>query len=215
VRSDVGKYLSEGASGFDSLFLEKRGSLSSEFHYRVFGGVLEEMYSGFGGELIYQPYQSRLAFGLSANRVQQRDYDKSFKQLDYRINTAFASAYWATPWYHFDAAMHAGQFLAGDTGVSFELRRTFANGWMVGMWGTLTDVSYKDFGEGSFDKGMFLRVPLDGLFGRNIRTSYSTRIRPILRDGGARLEGFSGNIWWDLRGVRSDSLYDRTRRIPQ
>lgn len=212
VRSDVAKYLSKGASGIDSLFLEKRGSLSSEFHYRLFGGVLEEMYSGFGGELLYQPYKSRLAFGVSANRVQQRDYDGSFKHLDYRVNTAFASAYWATPFNNFDVAIHAGQYLAGDTGASFEVRRTFANGWMIGMWGTLTDVSYKEFGEGSFDKGMFLRVPLDGLLRRNVRASYSTRIRPILRDGGARLEDFSGNIWWDLRGVRYDSLNEYSRR---
>ena len=82
VRSDIARYLSEGETGIDSLLLEKRGSISSELHYRLYGGVLEEMYSGFGGELLYQPYKSRLAFGLSSNRVQQRDYDKSFKFID-------------------------------------------------------------------------------------------------------------------------------------
>jgi hypothetical protein len=213
VRSDIARYLSEGESGLDSLFFEKRGSLSSELHYRFFAGVLEEMYSGIGGELLYQPYQSRLAFGLSSNRVQQRDYDKSLKQLDYKANTAFASMYWATPFYNFDLAIHAGHYLAGDDGATFELRRTFPNGWMIGLWATLTDVSSKDFGEGSFDKGIFLRVPLDRFFNRNVRASYSTRVRPIQRDGGARLEDFSGNIWWNLRGARYDSLRETTSRV--
>jgi hypothetical protein len=212
VRSDIARYLSEGETGIDSLLLEKRGSISSELHYRLYGGVLEEMYSGFGGELLYQPYKSRLAYGLSSNRVQQRDYDKSFKLLDYKTNTAFASVYWASPFYNFDLAMHAGRYLAGDDGFTLEMRRTFSNGWMIGLWTTLTDVSSKDFGEGSFDKGIFLRVPLDGLLGKNVRASYSTRVRPIQRDGGARLEGFSGNIWWNLRGVRYDSLHENFRR---
>jgi len=215
VRSDVARYLSEGDTGVDSLFFEKRGSLSSELHYRMFAGVLEEMYSGIGTELLYQPYRSRLAFGLSANRVQQRDYDKSFKLLDYKTNTAFASAYWASPFYNFDLALHAGRYLAGDNGATLEMRRTFSNGWMIGLWTTFTDVSSKDFGEGSFDKGIFLKVPLDQFLGRNVRTSYSTRVRPIQRDGGARLEDFSGNIWWNLRSVRYDTLDENLpRRLP-
>lgn len=212
VRSDIARYLTEGDDGLDSLFFEKRGSLSAGFHYRFFGGVLEEMYTGVGGELLYQPYQSRLAFGLSSNRVQQRDYNKSLDLLDYKANTAFASVYWASPFYNFDLAMHAGRYLAGDDGATFELRRTFSNGWMIGLWGTLTNVSSEDFGEGSFDKGIFLRVPLDRLFDRNMRASYSTRVRPIQRDGGARLEDFSGNIWWNLRGARYDTFHENNFR---
>lgn len=212
VRSDIARYLSEGDSGVNSLLLEKRGSMSSEMHYRFYAGVLEEMYTGVGGELLYQPYRSRLAFGLSTNRVQQRDYDMSFKLLDYKTNTAFASVYWASPYYNFDLAMHAGRYLAGDNGATLEMRRTFSNGWMIGLWTTLTNVSSKKFGEGSFDKGIYLKVPLDQFFNRNVRTSYSTRVRPIQRDGGARLEDFSGNIWWNLRGVRYDSLNQDLRR---
>lgn len=213
VRSDIARYLIEGSDGLDSLYFEKRGSTSAETHYRLFAGVLEEMYSGVGAEVLYQPYQSRLAYGFSANRVQQRDYDKSFNHLDYKTNTAFASVYWATPFYNVDAALHAGRYLAKDKGATFELRRTFSNGWMIGFWATLTDVPFEKFGEGSFDKGMFFRFPLDGLLGKNVRASYATRLRIIQRDGGARLEDFSSNIWWDLRGVRYDSFHENTRRV--
>ena len=213
VRSDVARYLKEGDTGIDSLYLEKRGSYSENLHYRWFGGILEEMYSGIGGELLYQPNQSRLAYGLSANSVRQRDYDKSFKHLEYQTSTAFASIYWATPFYNFDVAIHAGKYLAEDVGATFEVRRTFDNGWMIGLWGTLTDVSSDDFGEGSFDKGMFFKIPFASLLGRNTRSSYTTRIRPIQRDGGARLEDFSSNIWWDLRSARYDAFSQNNARM--
>ena len=84
---------------------------------------------------------------------------------------------------------------------------------MVGLWMTLTDVSAKQFGEGSFDKGMFFKIPFDGLFGRNTRGNYNAAIRPIQRDGGQRLEGFSGNIWWDIRSARYDAFSDLTHRM--
>jgi hypothetical protein len=213
VRSDIVKYLTEGETGLDSLYFEKRGSGYKLLHYRVFGGVLEHMYSGIGGEVLFQPAQSRLAYGLSANWLQQRAYDKSFKRLDYQTSTAFASIYWASPFYSYDVALHAGKYLAKDVGATLEVRRTFANGWMVGLWATKTNVSSEDFGEGSFDKGMFFKIPFDQLFGRNTRSAYSARIRPIQRDGGQRLEDFSGNIWWDIRGARYDAFSEFTDRM--
>ena len=213
VRSDIVKYLIEGDSGLNSLFLQKRGTAYKNLHYRVFGGVLEEMYSGVGGEVLYQPFQSRLAYGLSANWVRQRDYVKTFKHLDYQTTTAFASVYWASPFYNFDVAVHAGKYLAKDIGATLEVRRSFSNGWMVGLWATITDVPFDDFGEGSFDKGMFFKIPFDALLGRDTRGSYSTQVRPIQRDGGQRLENFSGNIWWDTRNARYDAFSELTERM--
>ena len=111
--------------------------------------------------------------------------------------------------------MHAGKYLAKDVGATLEVRRTFSNGFMVGLWATITDVSAEDFGEGSFDKGMFFKIPFDGLFGRNTRGAYAAAIRPIQRDGGQRLEDFSANIWWDTRGARYDAFSDlKNRMVP-
>jgi hypothetical protein len=213
VRSDVVKYLTEGDTGLDSLYVQKRGNLWKDTYFRVFGGVLESMYSGVGGEVLYQPFQSRLAFGLSANWVRQRDFDKTFKHLDYQTETAFASAYWATPFYNFDVAVHAGKYLARDVGATLEVRRTFDNGWMVGLWATRTNVSAEDFGEGSFDKGLFFKIPLNGFLGSSSRSSYATRVRPIQRDGGQYLEDFTGSIWWQTRGARFDALSGSKDRL--
>jgi hypothetical protein len=147
--------------------------------------------------------------------VQQRGYQRNLDLLDYKTTTGFASAYWASPFYNLDFALHAGRYLAKDKGATLEARRTFANGWMVGLWATITDVPFDDFGEGSFDKGMFFKIPLNGVFGGSGRGSYSNRIRPIQRDGGARLEDFSGDIWWNLRGVGYDALQEhKDRAVP-
>jgi hypothetical protein len=213
VRSDVVKYLIEGDTGLDSLYVQKRGNLFKDTYFRVFGGVLESMYSGIGGEVLYHPFQSRLAFGLSANWVRQRDFDKTFKHLDYQTETAFASAYWATPFYNFDVAVHAGKYLANDVGATLEVRRTFDNGWMVGLWATRTNVSAEDFGEGSFDKGLFFKIPLNGFLGSSSRSSYTTRVRPVQRDGGQYLEDFTGSIWWDTRNARYDAFSQIKRRF--
>ncbi len=214
VRSDIVSYLIEGATGLDSFYLEGRNTWARNIHYRISLGVLEEMYSGISGELLFWPRKSRVAFGFTANRVRQRDYDKTFSHLDYSTDTFLISTYWATPFYNYDIAIHAGRYLAKDKGATLEIRRTFDNGWQVGAWATKTNVSSREFGEGSFDKGLFFRIPLDSLLGRNTRSAYSTHLRPIQRDGGQRLEQHSANIFWDLRQARYDVFSNTNLRNP-
>ena len=105
------------------------------------------------------------------------------------------------------------QAIVDEGGGTVELRRTFDNGWSVGLWSTLTDVPFDKFGEGSFDKGLFFKVPFNIFAGRNTRGVFESRLRPIQRDGGQRLEGFSGNIWYDLRGLRYDALTENKWRM--
>ena len=214
VRSDVVRYLIEGDSGLEKLVLEGRNTWGRSIHYRVFGGYLESMYAGAGGEVLYWPHKSRVAVGMSLAYAKQRDFDRRFDLLDYSTVTGHISAYWATPFYNYDLAVHAGRYLAEDVGATLEVRRTFRNGWQVGLWATLTDVPFEVFGEGSFDKGMYFQVPLDGLFGGSSRSAFSTRVRPIQRDGGQRLENFSGDIFFDMRKARHDAFEFDERLVP-
>ena len=98
-------------------------------------------------------------------------------------------------------------------GAKFEIRRTMDNGWVLGAWATLTDVPFEDFGEGSFDKGIFLKIPLQGVLPGNTRSSYSTAIRSIQRDGGQLLENYSGTLWHSLRSTRYDALDNNRARM--
>ena len=83
--------------------------------------------------------------------------------------------------------LDAGKYLAGDFGTTFSLSRTFNNGWEIGAFATLTDVDFSTFGEGSFDKGITLKVPLSWFTGKKSQSHRKTLIRPITGDGGARL----------------------------
>jgi hypothetical protein len=212
VRSEIKRYLQEGDTGLDVLLLEKRGMMGAGIAYRAYAGVLEEMFSGVGGELLYRPFPSRLALGVNLNYARQRDFDKRFGLQDYEVITGHASLYWATPFYHYDVAVHGGRYLAGDWGGTLEVRRTFDNGWMVGGFFTLTDVPFDRFGEGSFDKGLFFRVPFNSLLPGNSREAFSTTVRTIQRDGGARLDGVE-TLWWESRSRRTDALVQTRRRM--
>lgn len=207
VRTDIVRYLDDGATRLDSLLIEGRDTYKSNLHYRVFGGLLEQMYAGVGGEVLYWPTQSRLAVGASVAYAKKRNYEGQFGLLDYEVITGFVSAYYASDFHNLDFALHAGRYLAKDVGATLEVRRTFANGWQVGLWASLTDVPFDVFGEGSFDKGMYFQIPLSSLFGAPpSRARFSTALRPIQRDGGQRLNGYGGEIFWDVRAARYDAL---------
>ena len=213
VRSDVNNYLTEGESGIDQLFLEYRNSLGKSFHYRTYAGILESMYAGVGGEILYEPFAQRWAIGATLNGLQQRGFAKNFELLDYSTITGFVSLYYASPWYNVDVAIHAGRYLAKDRGATLEARRTFDNGFSIGGFFTRTDVPAELFGEGSFDKGLYFKIPFNGLLPGNSKSAYAFIMRPLERDGGRRLEDFSGSLWFTRRNVRYDALANNIERM--
>ena len=215
VRSDINRYLVEGQSGLDQLYVEYRQSATPNFHYRAYVGILEAMYGGAGIEVLYAPFKSRLAVGATVNALRQRGFDKNFEFLDYEAVTSYLSLYYATPFYNVDAAIHVGRYLGKDKGYTFEARRTFDSGFSLGGFFTRTNVSAEEFGEGSFDKGLFFRIPFNGLLPGNTRSTYTSIVRPLERDGGRRLEDFSGSLWFNQRSVRYDTLdRQKNRMIP-
>ena len=216
VRTDQTQYLQQGKSGIDNLALVKRGKLRDDIYYQAYGGILEEMYSGVGGEVLWRPFDKPYAIGVNINAVQQREFDKMFGLRDYRTVTGHVSLYWATPWYDFDVAVHTGRYLAKDFGSTLEIQKRFANGWSVGAFATLTDVPFEVFGEGSFDKGLIFRIPFDLYSTKNTRGAYRTIIRPINRDGGRMLDNWPGSLWENMRDTMADRLRrNQARMIPE
>jgi len=213
VRTDINRYLVEGSSGIESLYLEKRANISNNLYYRAYFGVLETMYSGFGAEVLYQPFNSRLGLGGTINKVKKRGYKRNFELLDYNVVTGFISLFYASPFYNYDIALHVGKYLAKDRGATLELRRTFDNGFAVGAFATLTNVSAADYGEGSFDKGLFFRIPFSAFTRNNTKTGLSTIIRSIQRDGGQKIDDFTGRLWHDFRNVRYDNINNNKDRM--
>ena len=94
--------------------------------------------------------------------------------------------------------------LAGDWGGLIEIGRRFDSGIEVGGFATLTDVPFSRFGEGGFDKGIYLRFPLQ-LLGPETSARASAVVRPVQRDGGQRL--LVDNPLWEVgRDGRADAL---------
>lgn len=199
VRTELMRYLTEGKSGLDYLYINKRGNLDSTWKYDISLGYLEWMYAGLNIDLLnYNPF-SDFAYGISFAKLRQRAFDRGlgFNELD--ATTFFLSGYWDSPFYDMDIAIHVGQYLAGDKGVTIDIRRSFESGWEVGAFATFTDVSYEDFGEGSFDKGLYFSVPWSNYINQNISRRGRNKIRFIQRDGGQYLDGFVGQFWYSLQ----------------
>jgi len=183
VRSDVKDYLKNfdqgviiGRAQFDYHLSPKKNN-----HIMLSAGILEDMFSGLGFEYLYFKEKSNFAFGLEVFDVVKRDYKMQFGTLDYKNTTGSINFYYRN--YNiipFDAKISYGEYLAGDEGITFELSRSFLNGTEFGVFATFTDVTSEQFGEGSFDKGIFFNIPVYGNF-----INYSWR--PLTKDPGAKL----------------------------
>ena len=197
VRSDIKEYLQQGESGLVHLQADYVFSPLKEVYARLSAGLFEEMFGGVSGEVLYRPFASRLALGAEWNWVRQRDFDASLKFRDYDTGTGHVSVYYQWPWYDVLSIVNVGRYLARDRGATFNVSREFGSGARMGAWFTLTDVSAEEFGEGSFDKGFFINIPLELLLPFSTTSSGHFAYRPLTRDGGQMVHV-------------STRLYDRT-----
>ncbi|MCB2136873.1 MAG: YjbH domain-containing protein [Rhodobacteraceae bacterium] len=197
VRSDLVEYQKQGDPGIHRLTFSWYDRPAPNLYSRVTVGLLERMYGGISGELLWKPVDSRLALGAELNYVKQRDFDTMFSFRDYDVVTGHASAYYDFG-KGFAGQVDVGRYLVGDWGATFSLDREFANGWKVGAFATFTDVSAAEFGEGSFDKGIRLTIPVSWTTGKPSANTVSTVIKPLNRDGGARLD-VDGRLYETIR----------------
>jgi len=199
VRTYAREYVSSARVTLPVLQLTHVAELGRGQYASVYGGMLEEMYGGVGAEWLYRPWRSRLAFGVDVNQVRQRDFSQNFQFRDYQISTGHATAYWDTGWNDVQVKLSVGQYLAGDRGATMDVSRVFANGTAIGAWATKTNVSAEQFGEGSFDKGVYVKIPFDAITPKSSTGVANVVWNPLTRDGGARLN-------------RQVSLFDLTKQ---
>jgi hypothetical protein len=187
VRSEIVNYLKEGENNIVFLEANYIWSPAPEWYARLSAGLFEEMYGGLAGELLYKPYEEPWAIGFNLNHVWQRDFDQRFDFRDYDVTTGHATLYYELPYYDILAQVSVGRYLAGDWGTTLDFSREFANGVRAGAFATFTNVSSADFGEGRFDKGFYLSLPLDLFFTRSTRQRTSFVFKPLTKDGGQKV----------------------------
>jgi membrane-associated phospholipid phosphatase len=198
VRTDQRQYVTTARLTLPHLQVTHVQELGPNQYASVYAGMLEPMYAGVGAEWLYRPWRSPLALGVDVNSVRQRGFRQDFELRDYKANTGHATLYWDTGWQGVQANLMLGHYLAGDRGATLNVKRVFANGVSMGAWATRTNVSAQQFGEGSFDKGIYVNVPFDLMFPKTSADVAQFAWNPLTRDGGARLS-------------RSVALYDLTQ----
>lgn len=211
VRSDATIYDLEGGTSLESLTLAWTARPGRNLYSRVTFGYLERQFGGISGEVLWKPVNSRLALGIEANYAVQRDFNQKLGFRDYDVLTGHVSGYYDLGKGYL-AQVDVGRYLAGDVGATFAINREFPNGWKVGAFATFTNVSASDFGEGSFDKGITITVPLAWIAGQPSRKTYSSTIRPLTRDGGARLQ-VDGRLYEAVRGYHTRGLDAQWGRV--
>lgn len=187
VRSDLAEYLKSTNTRLEYLAISKFKKLRPEIYGRATAGILEWMYAGAGGEILYRPFGQRWAVGANAWAVQQRGYEGFFQMRPYKTVTGHVSLYYKAPYHDLNFAIHGGRYLAGDYGATFELFRGFSSGIRIGAWATFTNVPFSEFGEGSFDKGIRITIPFENFTPTGSRNIYDLALRLIQRDGGQML----------------------------
>lgn len=186
TRRDAGNYMLAKGPQLERLTMTHLGRAGPALYTRLTAGYLERMYGGVSGELLWKPVGSRLGLGAEITYAAKRD-TQGLGFNGQNATTGFVSAY-----YEFDndfvGRLDVGRYLAGDTGATLSLSREFPNGWRVGGYVTMTDMSAADFGEGGFDKGLTISVPINWLLGTPSRETRALTLSAGSADGGQRAE---------------------------
>ncbi len=185
VRSDIKKYLNNLGEklSIGRAQVEYFKTLYKNNHILLSAGIYEDMFTGFGFEYLNYDHKSQFNWGYEAHKIYKRDYDFGFGLLGYENITHHLNIYYENrELIPFDLKLSYGEYLAGDIGATIELFRSFKNGVRIGLFSTFTNVSFEDYGEGSFDKGIFFSIP----FGNN-RNIKDFAWRPLTKDPGAKL----------------------------
>lgn len=206
VRSDLVEYQRNGDLTIPNLTLSWYGRPAQNLYARVTFGLLERMFGGISGELLWKPVDSRLALGAELGYVQKRDYEQRFGFLDYTVVTGHASLYYDIGG-GYTGQIDVGRYLAGDLGATLTLTREFANGWQVAAYATFTDMPGAGIDDARFDKGIRLTIPITWTTGKPTIASFSNTFGMSSGDGGARL-AVDGRLYSTVRQSHMGELYD-------
>lgn len=188
----------------ERLYLGWAQTLAPDIHIAAQGGYLEEMYTGFGGELLYRPDGKRWAVGAelyrAAKRMPAAPFNLEITSSDAeKTITGFANAWidlapvTAPP---LILKLQAGRFLDKDYGAALTLSRTWRGG--AELEGFVHISREKDidlFGSDTQSyAGMRLTLPLARIREGNkydlppVSAQIRTTLAPLGREKGQKLD---------------------------
>jgi len=199
TRRNVDSFAAQRAL-LDRSYISWLKTVKRDLHFGASIGLLEEMFGGFGAEVLYRPYNKRIAAGAELWRVAPRNpssfdgrlYDEN--RVSGHVNLFYElpddSAISIIPTQNTTAFMKVGQYLAEDFGATIGLNSNFKNGASVKAFITATNQSDVDIlgGKSNVHTGLKFTFPLGNIpyvpDGSEIRTT----IEPMGRDTGQILD---------------------------
>ena len=193
VRGDEFEF-ANNAFNLDRAYLAYKSTLFKNTELALTGGYLEELFAGFGGEVLYQteahPWMiggeiwhsfKRDPFSSLATRVKSGSTTTGHLNLGYKIEDS-----------NLLAKLSLGKYLAGDTGGTFALENKFDNG--AKLEGFVTVTNKRDRGILNEDEDYYAGLTLTFPFQIPYTDSLSSvccdadvQIRPIARSAGQKL----------------------------
>jgi hypothetical protein len=165
VRSDLPLYADAGME-LERAYLALRRSLSPDWHVGFDVGWLEEMFGGFGGEALYQPFGARWAAGASLHQMWKRRAGELFR-LDYNrgVVTGLGELHYEGVGAAWTASLEAGRYLGGDWGGGARFIRRLNGDASLQAHAVLTDGPgpQQAWLGGKMEFGARLVLPLNGL----------------------------------------------------
>ena len=188
VRTEIVDYLQQSDDLYiKNLHVDYISSLNKNFYGRLTVGLFEEMYGGISSEILFKPFLRNFSIGYEANKVRKRDYDSKFNFLEFKQTTQHFNFAYYHPHSNILAKYSYGKYLAGDRGYTLDLSRRMPSGWQAGFYFSRTNVSADMFGEGSFDKGFYFKIPFNLIEKNYSKNFVDFGLKTMTRDGGQKL----------------------------
>ena len=206
VRTDIVQYLKQSSkSHITRLQMNYFVNPIKSIYAKFSAGIFEPMFAGYGGEILYKPFEQNYGIGVELWQVRQRSYRQLLKFQKYETLTGHINLYYKEPKSRVLLHIKGGRYLAEDSGITFNVSRQFSSGLNMGVFASLTDISKAEFGEGSFDKGFFFNLPIQVFFDQYSRGQSGFGLRPLTRDGAASLV-HAQNLWGTAYQANKDQL---------
>jgi hypothetical protein len=190
VRGDVDRFAAHRAA-LDRFYSGWLTSITPNLHFAASAGLLEEMYTGAGAEILWRPFGKTFALGAEAWSAYKRDPLTPLSLgVDNHVLTGHVNAYYEIPNSDLTLEARVGRYLAGDFGGTLAVARTMDNG--VKVRGFITATNQSDVNIFGAPANLYSGVEITLPFGdrRYLPPGSALRLAasPLGRDAGQTLD---------------------------
>ncbi len=185
IKSDINKFTNNRIN-IERSYIGYTKTIAPNIHSAIMAGYLDEFYAGLSANILYRPFDKRLAFGgqiYSSMRRNPNSFLSLALQSEAKIS-ANINMWYDIPRQEITLNTKIGRFLAGDNGISISVNKIFKNGIEIDAQTSISNYSDPDLfgGTTSSYHNIAIKIPLGYIPKTNIYTKTITKISPLGRD---------------------------------